>query len=67
MFVLLPTGSASIGNDDWKMSSRLTWNLGLRYEPYTAPSEKWGRVSVVKDWLTATHYDTGGTMFFGTS
>ncbi len=49
--------------DDWKMNRKLTWNLGLRYEPYTGPSEKWGRVSVVKDWLTATHYDTGGQMF----
>src|SRR2546430_9865158 len=47
----------------FRSTSKFTWNLGLRYEPYTGPSEKWGRVSVVKDWLTATHYDTGGRMF----
>ena len=40
--------------DDWKLRSTLTVNWGLRYEPYSVPTEKWGRLSQVRDWKTAT-------------
>ena len=38
--------------DDWRMSSRVTWNLGLRYEFMTTPSEKNGRSSRLLNDLT---------------
>jgi len=45
--------------DDWRWRPNFTWNLGLRYEPFTTPRERHGRVSVVKDWLNGTRFDVG--------
>ncbi len=45
--------------NDWKIRPNLTVNLGVRYEPFTSPSEKWGRNSTVLNWRTATQYDYG--------
>ncbi len=50
-------------NDDWKATPNLTVNWGVRFEPYTIPSEKWGRLPYVKDWLTATEFTVGGAAF----
>ncbi|MBI4465322.1 MAG: hypothetical protein HY647_11515, partial [Acidobacteria bacterium] len=35
--------------DDFRVSNRLTLNLGLRHEFITVPTEKWGRLYILKD------------------
>jgi len=37
------------GQDDWRFSQRLTFNLGLRWEPYTVPTEVNGLIANLKN------------------
>ena len=38
--------------DDWKWRPNFTWNLGIRYEPYSSPTEKHDRVAMVRTGFT---------------
>lgn len=42
--------------DDWKVSSKLTVNLGLRYEFYTNPTETHDRLYTITNYATATGF-----------
>ena len=43
-------------NDDWKVTPKLTVNLGLRYEFYTNPTEAHNRIFAVTNILTSTAF-----------
>jgi hypothetical protein len=47
------------GQDDFRATSRLTLNIGLRYEFMTVPYDTAGRNSTIPDLLTSTTYRIG--------
>ena len=46
--------------DDYRMTSNLTLNLGMRYEFFTVPKDKNGRDAYIPDILTSTDTVIGG-------
>jgi hypothetical protein len=38
--------------EDWKIRNNVTLNAGVRYEPFTVPTEKFNRYSTLLDWTT---------------
>ena len=52
--------------DTWRLKPRLTLNLGLRYEPYTVPTEVNNLISNLRH-VTDTQGSTGGPYWLNTS
>jgi hypothetical protein len=49
--------------DEFRASSRLSVTVGLRYEPYSTPTEVNGKIATIPDFLQATTTTVGGPLF----
>jgi hypothetical protein len=51
------------GQDSWKVTPRLTLNLGMRYEPTSSVSDKYGNLSNLRHPLTDTAFTVGNPLY----
>ena len=49
--------------DEFRASQRLSFTLGVRYEPYSVPSEVNGKIATFRDFLHDSSLTAGGPLF----
>ncbi|MGD0199398.1 MAG: TonB-dependent receptor [Bryobacteraceae bacterium] len=49
--------------EEFRASSRLSLTLGLRYEPYSTPTEANGKIATLRDFLHDPAFTVGGPLF----